>query len=376
MSIEGEKNKYRTRSLVAEVTNRLHKLNTNEDVGEEIVDEGVVTGDGSGCKVSQDNMPDPVIVNFEDEDGVDEARAMMDACKTLERFEWQPEDLPFYFSQIEAKMGAAGVRKNFTKFQVLSTIIPRKVQDQVKPLLSMQATEFPNKDAYKQLKHEILRIFGPRPEKAVERALGRVLTSQPSELARELVNDLSQCKPKLNCQCCPAIITALWKRHLPPQVRAGIANKVLTKDNFNEVVSLADDIFSSNAPAQAIAAYGVAAVQAPVSSPNLDETQPAIPYPQAEVAAVRGNGRGGRGGRWNRGNRGNRGGNRGGAAPSASSGAPASGGQRHRGTKHPDLPAGEWYGCKMHYKHGKNAFFCSEPATCPWKNVFKAKPQQ
>ena len=57
----------------------------------------------------------------------------------------------------------------------------------------MRATDFPNKDAYKQLKNQILKIFGPRPEKAVERALGRVLTSQPSELARELVDDLAHC---------------------------------------------------------------------------------------------------------------------------------------------------------------------------------------
>ena len=63
-------------------------------------------------------MPDDqAIVNFEDEDGEDQPRAMMDACKTLERFEWQPEDLPFYFGQIEAKMGAAGRKRISQSFR-------------------------------------------------------------------------------------------------------------------------------------------------------------------------------------------------------------------------------------------------------------------
>ena len=90
----------------------------------------------------------------------------------------------------------------------------------VKPLLRKKETDFPNKDAYKQLKNTIIRIFGPRPEAAVDRALGRVLTDKPSMLARELVEDL--CKKELDCDCCPAIVTALWKRHLPSHVRSGI----------------------------------------------------------------------------------------------------------------------------------------------------------
>ena len=346
-----------------------HKL--NDFPASEVVEEvGVVVG----IPQATDDLADPpaarmpdnaAVVNFEDEDGADVSdRSMMDACRNLERFEWQPEDLLFYFNQVEAKMNSAGVKKNYTKFQVLSTIVPRKVQDQVKPLLRMQATDFPNKDSYKQLKAEILRIFGPRPERAVERALGRVLSGQPSELARDLVNDLSKCKPQLQCACCPAIITHLWKRHLPPQVRAGIAKHTLTQANFNEVVTLADDIFSSNTPAPAIAAYGVAAVSAPVQALSLDETQPAIPYVQPEVAGIqRGRGRG-------RGNRGRGGRGRGGSAPAA---AAASGGQRHKGTKHPDLPAGEWTGCSMHFRFGRSAHFCNEPATCPWKNVFTPK---
>ena len=124
------------------------------------------------------------------------------------------------------------------------------------------------------------------------------------------------------------------------------------------MVKLADKIFTDT-QSGAVNAFSVAAV---ATNQNLDETQPAMAYPVPEVAAVRGAGRGrgrGRGGRNNRGGRGR----------GSSSGQP-----RHTGTKHPDLPEGDWKGCGMHFKFGKNAYFCSEPSTCPWKNVFVTRP--
>ena len=160
---------------------------------------------------------------------------------------------------------------------------------------------------------------------------------------------------------------ALWKRHLADNIRAGIAHYNLSKENFNEVLQRADDIFQSRSGTGTVAATTV----------SLDETQPAIPYAAPEVAAVS-RGRGGRG----RGGRGRGRGNRGGgqnsrpqpAAEGASSNSSSSSGPKHKGTKHPDLPAGEWQGCSMHFRWGRGAFFCSEPASCPWKNVYATKP--
>ena len=268
-------------------------------------------------------------------------------------------------------MSAVGVKKQYTKFQVLSTVLPKKVEDETKAMLIMTETEFPQKNAYNLLKKEVLRIFGPKPETAVERALGRVLVDKPSQLARGLVNDL--CKSKLkNCPCCPAIVACLFKRQLSSQVRAGIAHCNLTAETFNQVVQLADDIHASNLPVPSVAAVATATT-------SLDETQPAIPYATGEVAAIRGRGGGGggRGGRGNRGgrnrggrNRNNRNGQQGQQQSSSSSSGP-----KHTGTKHPDLPPGDWLGCSMHFKWGRQSFFCSEPATCPWKNVYATKPE-
>ena len=302
-----------------------------------------------------------IMVNFEDENGEDAAKALQEACANVNKDLWDPKDLHFFFNQIEIKMAAVGVKKQYTKFQVLSTVLPKKVIEQVKSLLRKKETEFPANNSYKLLKERILSIFGPRPEEAVERALSRVLVDRPSDLARELVEDL--CRHELvNCQCCPAIVLTLWKRQLSSSVRAGIAHLELTAATFDQVVKLVDDIHSSNKAVPVVAAIDKA-------ESGLDETQPAIPYPAAEVAGVsRGRGGRGRGGRGGRNNRGGRGGG------AQNKNQPQDGSQpKHKGPKHPDLPSGEWKGCGVHYKYGPNAYFCAEPTTCPWKNVIKPK---
>ena len=283
--------------------------------------EGHIVGVAVNNKVGDDAgaaaMP-PII--FQDENGVDGDRALQDAVKSLDRLEWDDCDIPHFFNQAEIKMAIAGVKKQYTKFQVLASIIPKKVQDEVKKYTRKNEGEFPHNNAYKILKTEILRIFGPRPEEAVDRALGRVLVGKPSSLARALVNDLCQ-KELEGCTCCPAIILALWRRHLPGNVRAAISHMEFNSTTFDAVCKLADDVFQSNQPTPSIAAV------------SLDETQPAIPYATPEVAAIRGGNRGGRGGRGGRGRgRGNRGG--GNAAATATS---ADNGPKHKGTKHPDL---------------------------------------
>ena len=167
------------------------------------------------------NMPD--IVNFEDENGTDDNRALQEATRALDKLQWNDCDVPFFFAQAEIKMGSVGAKKQFTKFQVLSSILPPKVIEEVKDLLCLQETEFTDNDAYKQLKTEVLRIFGPKPEDAIERALSRVLVGKPSQLARALVRGI--CKKKLRgCGCCPPIVMALWKICLSTAVKAGIAH--------------------------------------------------------------------------------------------------------------------------------------------------------
>ena len=99
------------------------------------------------------------------------------------------------------------------------------------------------------------------------------------------------------------------------------------------------------------------------------------PHDAFQGAPQGGGFQGGRGGRGGRGQgRGGRG-SRGGAQPSSSgTQSSATGGTTRRGTKHPDLPPGEWTGCNLHFRWGRSAYFCAEPSTCPWRDIFTPRP--
>ena len=198
--------------------------------------------------------------NYDAAHADDEADGAMDkAIATLKNFHWMEEDLKFYFAQVEVKMKAAGVKSNFTKLQVLSTLLPKKVIEEIKHILSKQESEFVKKDAYLQAKKEIIRTFGPCEGANCERALQRVMTGKPSQLAKALINDL--CDKDLNGCCCIKMVGTLWRRALPSSVKQAVAHYDFTKASLNDVVQVADDVFMSTR-----ASASIAAVSAPVTS--------------------------------------------------------------------------------------------------------------
>ena len=389
-SVDAERQRYRNRSLVAEVTDRLSKLSgfekPNPDV--EVVEEGFVAGLPVGGDVRV--QPEPrIMVNYDEENGEDApASAMQDACRSVARIEFDQTDLNFFFKQVEIKMKSSGVKKQFTKMEVLTTILPKKVIDEVKPILLKDEDQFPENDSYKQLKKEIIRIFGPGEGAAFERAFGRVLSGKPSQLARAIVNDM--CPHQLTGCCCAKWVQGLWLRQLPVSTRQAIASIPFTAENFADICKKADENYAQSHPH---AVTQIAAVTAaPV--PQNQYVQPSLPPTaqlfspqdsfhqgwqdvngQQEVAAVsyqawRSRGRGQfRGNGRNRGFRGNRGGGNRGASSGGSGGSQYSASNpRHKGPRHADQPPFE--ACKKHWDWGKSAHYCLEPASCPWKSFF------
>ena len=127
---------------------------------------------------------------------------------------------------------------------MLTSILPPRVRDQVKPLLRKQESDFTNVMPYKVLKTQLIKIFKPPQENDFERAMTRVLSDKPSTLARDLVNDL--CSHELVGCCCSKFIVGLWKRQLPLSCRQGIASMEFSAANFDNIVKHADDIFFQN----------------------------------------------------------------------------------------------------------------------------------
>ena len=88
---------------------------------------------------------------FEDQNGVDDEKALSNALSLIKGFEWKPTNINFYFNQLETKMTTAGVKKNWTKFQVLTTVLPSAVQDELISTLQKSEADFPENNAYKIL---------------------------------------------------------------------------------------------------------------------------------------------------------------------------------------------------------------------------------
>ena len=367
------------REDIEEVTDLLKSTDTKvgSDIIKEEADEtGFVVGysEPSDCQVP----PDP-IMDFETENGQDDAGALVNALRNLEKLEFDVQDIDFYFSQAEIKMQTAGAKKQYTKFQILGSIIPKKVQDQVKSLLRKKETDFANNNSYKLLKDKIIQIFSPPQEARFERALSRTLTGLPSELARDLVNDI--CDHELENCCCQRTVVGLWKRALPMSVRLAVSAMKFTHETFDQVVQVADDAYNTSRPSGVTVAATTTSTWTSADGPSTQEVQntgfiadpndPVQVATQNILAAVqRGNFRGSRGGGRGRGGRGNRGSQRSRGGTSTASGQ-SSGGRWSHLQRHPDNPPSSV--CKKHYLFGKSAHWCEEPASCPWKSYFVPK---
>ena len=108
-SIEGAKRAFKDRAVEAEVvrvTEALDKLSSLEDTSE-VIEEGIIVQTVDTHNLEAQNhidMAGDKIVNFEDEDGVDEAGAMREACSNLAKLEYDPNDLKFFFKQAEIRL--------------------------------------------------------------------------------------------------------------------------------------------------------------------------------------------------------------------------------------------------------------------------------
>ena len=278
------------------------------------------------------------------------------------------------------------VKKNYTKYLVLTSILPENVTEQLKNILRKSETELGNKP-YKVLKTQIFKLFGPPCNADFERAMGRVLSNTPSQLCREIINDL--CEKELDGCCCAKFIFGLWNRSLPISVRQAVSSLEFNAANLDNILELADKNFMAGK--SSVATPGVASIVSQPSYSSLEGASwneafhPSFPGSEGQVAAMSFQGRGGRGGRGRggRGGRGNRGGNRNNRGGGNSSGTSTGGEQnsnsnkngnahpRHKTPRHQDNPPIQ--ACLKHWTFGKSAHWCQEPGTCPWKDYFVPK---
>ena len=249
-----------------------------------------------------------------------------------------------------------GVKSQWSKREVLHSLLPENVQVKVKHILKKDQSNAGD-TPYKTLKLELLKIFAPKPEAAFEAAMSRKLSNfdSPSALAKAIIDDLCTCDEPLASACCQRTVWGMWSRQLSPEIRNRLAGMAFNSTTYNTIFDLADAMLQTNAPPPQVAALQAGS--------SLDETQPAIPY--AVNAANRGQGARGRGGR----GRGGRGRGRGGNNTNQNQATSNQDKNKPKWPtpKHPDgAPANA---CFNHHTYGRKAFHCTDPLTCGWANI-------
>ena len=356
---------------IEELTDLLEEteiLKADKESGSEVEDEESfvfnikVAPDNTEVAADNVNMPDndgppPPPVNFDVENGVDGDKAQ-DHARSI-KVEYEPSDIKFWFSQLEAEMLMAAVKSQWLKKTILQRNLPNKQKEDVKDLLVLQQAEA-GTSIYLDIKSELIRIYAPKSQDAYQKALTRTMTGLPSQLGFQIINDICKKPKKLDGCCCDRGALALWSLQLPIQIRAHISTMEFNVNTYKEVFQAADKVFNSSK--QVAASAMVAAVAAP---PNLDETQSAFTQqnqPQVAAVGVRGQKPQGQ----TRGGRNNRGSNRGRGQRGGQSQA------RSRGPRHASSPPESC--CDRHYRHGAEAWYFVAPLTCPWKDRCASRP--
>ena len=281
------------------------------------------------------------MVNYDVEDKEDGDKAA-DLARAI-RVEFDPNDICFWFAQLEDEMEVATIGRQWLKKTVLQRNLPVKQKEDVKGYLIKNKAEAGD-HIYFDIKTDLIRIYAPKPSDSYRKALTRTMVGLPSQLGLQIVNDVCKKSKKLDGCCCSAAVLALWSLQLPVNVRAHISNETFDKDTYRRVFEAADQVFLSSKQVT------VAAVARPVS---MDETLPAFSeHNQPQVAAVKSQ------------NNKNQGQGKGQKKNKNKKGQNGQGQSKPRGPRHASMPPESC--CDRHYVHGDQAWYCLAPTTCPW----------
>ena len=217
-----------------------------------------------------------------------------------------------------------------------------------------------------------MELFGPQEDEDYYKACNLILVTTPSALCRKIIALLCEhrTKPLESC-CCKKSVSGIWRSKLPQEVLNGIAGKSLGSGNLEQVLRDADAVYKAfrgpsrlpavTQPPAAVksgqkvkSATAVAASAAPALSPETEDP--------LQVAAIGNRGRGS-----NRRGRGyTRGGQSQGRGGRQSSSQPI--------PPHPDGPPET--ACRQHLLYGKQAHYCTDRTTCPWRDIISPRPKK
>ena len=296
------------------------------------------------------------MVDFDQENAEDSATAM-DNLRSVQ-CPFNKGDIEFWFSQLEDQLTLIGVKKQWTKKIALVRFLPPEIQNQVKSLLKLGQTAA-GTDIYFRIKKQLLKMYGPKPEDGYLRAKNRVLTETPSQLGKQIVEDICPGEIKLQGCHCANTVWGIFREAIPIIIRNHIADMAFNADTYEAVFDKADQVWNSNKGSEPLPSKQVAAVSRN-GSPEVAAVQKGQnSQKNKNQNGQRGQGQG-QGGQRGQGNQ-NQGGQN------------QKNGQNQNNQARPTKPAlNEDKLCRIHAKWKDNATFCAAPWGCRMKDVYRA----
>ena len=229
--------------------------------------------------------------------------------------ECDPKKIKMWFQILENKMQFAQIKAQWTKLQVLTTVLPAELLTHIEAFAAVPQASAGSK-CYYDAKSRLINIYGDKPHESYEKAIELVIVTTPSELARKIIDLICEHKQKpLQDCCCAKVVMGIWLKQLSPQVKQAIAPMRLGEGKMEETFRVADAVHRSMKTEKQSITQPVATIV------TTEKTLPIAALQQA----------------------------------------------RGRGKRHADNPPQG--SCRQHWRFGKSAYYCrgTESSPCPWK---------
>ena len=312
-------------------------------------------------------------LEFDQQDLQDGEKAIQTSANI--RVEIDLEDIQFWFSELESEMHLASVNSQWLKLSVLRKNLPNKQREDVKSLLRLskgQAGPIP----YYNVKKALLKLYSLKPPDTFKKAMSRVLVGLPSQLGKQIIDDVCDKPNKLEGCCCAKAAFALWTLQLPVNICQHISTMEFTHDSYQKVFDAADKVFLSSKTVTSVAALQsqppsgfslAASATSPLNTAmyEKDSASGQIAALQTRPPKKNKNQKNNQNGQ----NKNNKNENQ---SQDKGQNKDQSQGQQRKGPRHSSLPPHQC--CDNHFVHGAGAWFCQKPQTCPWKDRVTPKP--
>ena len=286
---------------------------------------------------------------------------------------YEPEDIQFWFSELESEMQLASIGSQWLKLSVLRKNLPVKQREDVKSLLRLPQSQS-GPTPYYTVKMQLMKIYSVKPQDSFKKAMGRVMTGLPSQLGKQLVDDICKRPIKLQGCCCANAVLALWTDKLPISINAHMSAYEFNFQTYQEVFDAADKVYMS--AKTSVSAMTDAATAGYSINASADSTLNTAFRADDQVAAVQQNkNQRARNNKPNRNN--NQNSQRSSNKPQNSNPNQQNSGKNQtqkprKGPRHSSQPPHAC--CDLHWVRGDQAWYCQKPLSCPWKDKITEQP--